>query len=206
MSKNLNVALLVFLLTSCASNTNVLRDHITKLNQSERIIPHDFSKKYTDVIELGLDKSTDKKQSIETEVTYVAPQNIERISKQKEQSASKLLKYVDIEFLNESAEINDKNLSLSLISENIDTEYFLIIGHSHGVSSVGVETLSSKRARSLSVALIETGIPKDHIYFISAWSDGGMNYSISKGVRVVGLPAELSENAALITGITKVGL
>lgn len=180
----------------CAHKLELL-DTVVDLNQPHRVIEHDFRKKYGLVYEPeqasipAFSGSEPVTSSLAIEEPKSLPVN-EHIP----------LAYVDIDFFNESAVVKNHQEVIQKVKESIDANRFLIIGHSHGKSVVGVEELSYKRARYLSNVLVLAGIPRENIFYISSFSDGGQPYEIPKGARVVGLPDTLSADIALLTGLT----
>jgi len=199
--------LLVSLIAGCAHKLELL-DHVVKLNQPYRVIKHDFDNKYGLVYSLP-EKQTVIPERITEPEEKVPVSKIEKkdqkhtLVRSLEKSKTKPLSYVDIEFFNESAVVKNREETVSKILDNIKSDRYLIVGHSHGKSAIGVESLAAKRARYMSNVLFLAGIPRENIFFFSAWSDGDKDYSISKGVRVFALPETLNASQSLITGINQ---
>ncbi|NRA71956.1 MAG: hypothetical protein HRU24_13120 [Gammaproteobacteria bacterium] len=205
-----SVGLSTLVIMGCSS-TMVMRESIFKLNQDYRILRHDFSQKFdlmpadllTPVSIIILDELEQVPAKKFTEVpTKVA---LEMEPPKKETTTVKItisdLQYIDVDFYNESAKIIDSKIIVEKILTELGSSSYMIVGHSHGKSNVGVEILSAQRARYISDALQLAGVPEKNIYHITSWSKTKDNYSISKGVRVFAMPKELTPNQLLITGI-----
>lgn len=196
IKKTLIAASVCLAVSGCAHKLELL-DTVVDLNQPHRVIEHDFRKKYGLVYEPE-QVSLPAFSGPEPVPSHV---NVEPVNSEPAKT-SEPLAYIDIEFFNESAVVKNHEEVIRGIKESIDANRFLIIGHSHGKSVVGVENLASKRARYLSNVLVLAGVPRENIFYISSFSDGGQPYEIPKGARVVGLPNTLSADIALLTGLT----
>lgn len=204
---------IITILSGCASHKVVLLDDVFRLNEPYRVIEHNFEEKYAayytppktshtvfskdDVVHASFTTNTNKERSgsIDSESKEESKANNDFVE-------SNNLAYIDIEFINESAVIKNTVSVANQIRSTLDGDKYLVVGHSHGKSSIGVETLASKRARFLSDVLKLAGIPKEDIFYISSFSDGGKKYDIPKGARVIALPSNLDQNVALLTGLS----
>lgn len=63
--------------------------------------------------------------------------------------------------------------AIRMIKRHVDSGRVILVGHSHGVSRVGVGHLARRRANSVYHYLVTAGIPKEKIVRYSAW--GGAN-------------------------------
>lgn len=188
-------------IVGCSSKIRML-DTVFDLHQPYRIIKHDFTQKYEVVpgVPVATEKTviqTKPKAKVELEEQKSLPKQTQADSFSKQPSLS----FVDVEFYNETAAIKNARATVETILNELDSDAYLIVGHSHGKSNIGVERLASERAKYMSDVLKSAGVPRENIFFISSWSDGTQDYSISKGVRVFALPDELTETQSLITGI-----
>ncbi len=197
IKKTLIAASVCVVIAGCAHKLELL-DTVIDLNQPHRVIEHNFNQKYGLVFE---PEQVSLPAFSGPEPKPVAVQK-EAVKEVVEPEPVEPLAYVDIDFFNESAVVKNRAEVIEKIKKSIDTDRFLIVGHSHGKSAIGVESLASKRARYLSNVLYLSGIPRENIIYISSWSDGGQPYDIPKGARVIGLPKNIDPNIALLTGLT----
>lgn len=183
-------------IVGCAHQMELI-DTVVDLNHSYRVIEHNFDSKYGLVyepnqVDLPVFTGTEKEDTVIPVKTD--DNNVKTIEDGN-------ISYVDIDFYNESAVVKNREEVIEKIKNNITSNRYLIIGHSHGKSIIGVESLSTQRARYISNVLFVAGVPRKNMFFISSWSDGGQPYGIPKGARVIGLPENLNSNIALITGL-----
>lgn len=196
MTTRILLLLLVILSVGCATNRVELLDEVVSLNEPHRIIVHDFNEKYGLVYEV-------KPETVRPVSQPMRKPNHDKPVLKK--PLDKPLSYIDIHFYNESAAVPNKLETINKIKQALDTEYLLIVGHSHGKSLIGVQALATKRAYNLSNALEAAGIPKANMYLAGSWSDGSKKHGLSKGVRVIGLPSKLDQELALIIGLSSTG-
>lgn len=88
-------------------------------------------------------------------------------------------------FYNEQTKQHDQNLEFLdfLRSANINSSY-IIMGHSHGLSSYGVEKLAYMRANHIKTLLIEHGIPSENIITLANWSRTSIKGTPPLGVEI----------------------
>ncbi len=191
--KALSLALIAVIASGCAATASLI-DNVYTLNQDHRIIPHNFEYKYGSVY---LDYNAPKPEAIPDPNLEKAPETEPpQASLDDEESPF----FVDIEFYNESAVVRNKQTIVDQIQGNLEGKRFLIVGHSHGKSAIGVDRLSAERARFISNMLLLEGVPQSNIFFMSSFSDGGKDYSVIKGARLMTIPKNSSE-FSLITGL-----
>lgn len=195
--KNKIVSVFLILGVAGCSSKMVMLDTVFDINQPYRVIKHNFKVKYEIVPDVP--KQITQESLKEPEIKEVENQKKKTVKTLKHDEP--VLSYVDVEFYNESSKIKNADQLVDNILNQLNGNSYLIVGHSHGKSNVGVETLAAKRAEYMSNILQSAGVKKENIFYISSWSDGTKDYSISKGVRVFALPETLSNNQSLITGI-----
>lgn len=216
-------ALMCTSFAGCAHKVHLL-DEVVSLNQPYRVIEHDFQTKYGAVFiptsapvpaaeELPQQAPAQKPEELPGpvssgnplpgvyETVNETPSEITETKSVTDEKSGNDLTYVDVDFFNESAVMKDHESVIAKIKQNIDSEEFLIVGHSHGKSAIGVENLAAQRAQYVANVLFISGIPRKNIHFISSWSEGGLGHTIPKGARIIGLPKGLNNTLALITGL-----
>lgn len=106
-----------------------------------------------------------------------------------------------VNFANESAKLDAIEQSkLVKAADWLPKQYrFFVIGHSHGSSSVGVETLSQMRANAVADWLVDTGVDRGNIHTMSSWSKVDDEISPPKGVLVYLTPYEDADFQLLLT-------
>lgn len=220
--KTLLGALMCTTVAGCAHKVHLL-DEVVTLNQPYRVIEHDFQTKYGAVFipaytpavaeerpqdaperkpdePAGPVSSGNPLPGVYETVNETPGEVIEKQTAPAEQTGEDLT-YVDVDFFNESAVMKDHEAVVEKIKRNIQSEEYLIVGHSHGKSAVGVESLAAQRAQYVADVLFISGVPRKNIHFISSWSEGGLGHTIPKGARIIGLPKGLNNTLALITGL-----
>lgn len=219
--KTLFGALMCTAVAGCAHKVNLL-DQVVSLNQPYRVIEHDFQTKYGAVYLPAPAAATEEKpqqapeqKADETpepissgnplpgiyETVNETPGDVTETKPAPADQSSDNLTYVDVEFFNESAVMKDHEDVVKKVKQHIKSDEFLIVGHSHGKSAVGVESLAAQRAQFVADVLFISGVPRKNIHFISSWSDGGLGHTIPKGARIIGIPKGLNTTIALITGL-----
>lgn len=200
--KFLMALLLTVLIIGCTAKPSLYSPFL-KLNQPTRIISHDFSKKYNLVPNNNYQRGTVNELGYLQDRNKINQDSIEVNSNNlKQANNNPQLQYVDVEFYNESSIIKDTTVTVDNILKKLDGNKYLIVGHSHGNSLVGVGKLATERAKFVSEILQASGVPRANIYHISSWSDTSTDYDMKKGVRVFSMPEKLSLNESLITGLT----
>lgn len=92
---------------------------------------------------------------------------------------------VFIDFANESATLNSSELDVAQLKAEHDLgKHFFVVGQSHGMSSVGVQTLAVKRAQSVSQALLNAGIDASRIHTLASWSQTRESFAPPRGVQI----------------------
>ena len=178
--------ILAMLLTGCASNHVQIRDEVVRLQEPYRVIQHDFTHAY-DVVS-AVPKKAYPKQKIWHKINR----------------KQYPLAFVDIEFDHDKSTLQDEKAALEKIKEQLQAQYYLVVGHSHGESDVGVVPLSVHRAVALSKLLERSGVNHANIFTASSWSHDAAQTNIPRGVRVFGLPEKpnsAEDTAALFFGL-----
>lgn len=78
-----------------------------------------------------------------------------------------------VEFVNESIRPKNKkaNPGLSMLLDGLDIDAkYMIIGHSHGVSSKGIDVLAKERALFVAGLLRDVGVPVSNLYVFGSSS------------------------------------
>lgn len=191
-------------IAGCSHNLHLL-DEVVTLNQPYRVIEHNFETKYRAVIlPPGDPEVPETTKPISS--GNPAPEIFNTVTEMPAQTTDlkqpdEPLSYVDVEFFNESAVMKDHDEVIRRIKETLNADEFLIIGHSHGKSSIGVENLATQRAQYVANVLSVSGISRKNIHFLSSWSDGGLGHTVPKGARIIALRNGLNSTLALITGL-----
>ena len=108
--------------------------------------------------------------------------NIQPVNNEVNNSSETIL----IDFHNESFVIaNYKSTIDNLVDFVGDEGEVFVVGHSHGISSVGVDKLAVKRSNAVRYALLDKGVDSKRIHTLASWSGKKEKYAPSKGVQVI---------------------
>jgi len=199
--KSFTFILSVFMTLGCVGSIALL-DEVVKLDEPHRVIHHRFDQKYGLIFDQAREPVFEKNRfplkKSENDVLENPPEDKARELPVEEPP----LAYVEVEFYSESSVAKQTKQAVQAILA-LEADQYLIVGHSHGNSQIGVAKLAAERARYISIVLHLAGISEKKLHIVSSFSDSGAGYSIAKGVRVFGLPENLTLNQSLITGIQR---
>jgi len=194
--------LTAFLTMGCVGSIALL-DEVVKFDEPHRVIEHSFDQKYGLIFDQVqspiVEKNRLKLKRLEKEVLL---ENDSEYKSPELPMEDQPLAYVEVEFYSESSVAKQTKKAVQEILA-LKADQYLIVGHSHGNSQIGVAKLAAERARYISIMLHLAGVSQKKLHVVSSFSDSGEGYSIAKGVRVFGLPEKLTLNQSLITGINR---
>lgn len=167
MKKSLCVSLLsLFFIMACATPSEVV-----ERPPNERIVYRDLTKPMP--VRYKVPRVPDVKD---------IPKEPANISVEAPKETGGIMPQVFVEFKNESHQLYDVEALKGFIEKADKEAHIILIGHSHGNSSVGTLRLASQRAQSIRAALAKRGFINVHV--MASWGKKGVVFAPSRGVHL----------------------
>lgn len=177
----------VVLISACSNSINEIEPVITEKNPriifKSLIKPNVSVEQKNDISSSCLPTEIIKKVIVK-ECDHV---NEKKVTAENSLTIYKLLekKPLLVGFYNEQKKHHNQNQEFEtfLNSVNVNVRY-IIMGHSHGLSSYGVEKLAYMRANHIKQLLIEQGVASENVITLANWSKAKLKDTPPLGVEI----------------------